>query len=290
MNSPLERRKVRLRGLGGLAVCGVPGDRASAAGTSPRIAPPAFAAPCTRGHNPRRRILRFSSGEFIRSWRGLGGLRVCRVPGACASAAGHPRIAPPAFAAPCTRGHNPRRRILRFSSGEFIRSWRGLGGLAVCGVPGACASAAGTSPRIAPLVFAAPRTRGHNPRRRILRFSSGEFIRSWSGLGGPAECGVSRTGASAAGGSYRPRTSVIPKERTTGTFLHPNACARLRNLPSAMGGGPPSRRGGGRFGGLPRTRGSGGGLPRLPSRSPTVDSSALQRVARGEVRRGRASE
>jgi hypothetical protein len=32
MNSPLERRKVRLRGLGGTAVCGVPRACASAAG------------------------------------------------------------------------------------------------------------------------------------------------------------------------------------------------------------------------------------------------------------------
>jgi hypothetical protein len=31
MNSPLENRKVRLRGLGGPAVCGVPGTCASAA-------------------------------------------------------------------------------------------------------------------------------------------------------------------------------------------------------------------------------------------------------------------
>jgi hypothetical protein len=30
MNSPLEIRKVRLRGLGGQAVCGVPGNCASA--------------------------------------------------------------------------------------------------------------------------------------------------------------------------------------------------------------------------------------------------------------------
>jgi hypothetical protein len=30
MNSPLEKRKVRLRGLGGPAVCGVPGTCASA--------------------------------------------------------------------------------------------------------------------------------------------------------------------------------------------------------------------------------------------------------------------
>jgi biopolymer transport protein TolQ len=35
MNSPLENRKVRLRGLGGPAVCGVPGTRASATGHFP---------------------------------------------------------------------------------------------------------------------------------------------------------------------------------------------------------------------------------------------------------------
>jgi hypothetical protein len=33
MNSPLQDRKVRLRGLGGQAVCGVPGTCASATGT-----------------------------------------------------------------------------------------------------------------------------------------------------------------------------------------------------------------------------------------------------------------
>jgi hypothetical protein len=32
MNSPLQRRKVRLRGLGGLTACGVPGTCASATG------------------------------------------------------------------------------------------------------------------------------------------------------------------------------------------------------------------------------------------------------------------
>jgi hypothetical protein len=32
MNSPLEIRKVRLRGLGGHTVCGVPGTGASATG------------------------------------------------------------------------------------------------------------------------------------------------------------------------------------------------------------------------------------------------------------------
>jgi hypothetical protein len=36
MNSPLENRKVRLRGLGGPAVCGVPGTFASAAGVISR--------------------------------------------------------------------------------------------------------------------------------------------------------------------------------------------------------------------------------------------------------------
>ena len=35
MNSPLENRKVRLRGLGGPAACGVPNDRASATMRSP---------------------------------------------------------------------------------------------------------------------------------------------------------------------------------------------------------------------------------------------------------------
>jgi hypothetical protein len=34
MNSPLESRKVRLRGLGGPAACGVPGTCASATGRS----------------------------------------------------------------------------------------------------------------------------------------------------------------------------------------------------------------------------------------------------------------
>jgi hypothetical protein len=35
MNSPLERRKVRLRGLGGPAACGIPRACASAAGDAP---------------------------------------------------------------------------------------------------------------------------------------------------------------------------------------------------------------------------------------------------------------
>jgi hypothetical protein len=35
MNSPLEIRKVRLRGLGGMVVCGIPGTCASAAGLVP---------------------------------------------------------------------------------------------------------------------------------------------------------------------------------------------------------------------------------------------------------------
>jgi hypothetical protein len=34
-NSPLEKRKVRLRGLGGQTVCGVPGTCASAIGSRP---------------------------------------------------------------------------------------------------------------------------------------------------------------------------------------------------------------------------------------------------------------
>jgi hypothetical protein len=45
MNSPLENRKVRLRGLGGTAVCGVPGTCASAAGRSGRMRTP-------RRHHP----------------------------------------------------------------------------------------------------------------------------------------------------------------------------------------------------------------------------------------------
>jgi hypothetical protein len=38
MNSPLENRKVRLRGLGGRGVCGGPGTCASATGAFPRHA------------------------------------------------------------------------------------------------------------------------------------------------------------------------------------------------------------------------------------------------------------
>jgi hypothetical protein len=37
MNSPLGKRKVRLRGLGGPAVCGIPGTGASATGGTIRI-------------------------------------------------------------------------------------------------------------------------------------------------------------------------------------------------------------------------------------------------------------
>jgi hypothetical protein len=36
MNSPLQLHKVRLRGLGGMAVCGVPGTCASATGNNHR--------------------------------------------------------------------------------------------------------------------------------------------------------------------------------------------------------------------------------------------------------------
>jgi hypothetical protein len=91
----LQNHEVRLRGLGGPAVCGVPRTGASATGAG-RSAPAQVAAPGTRGHNPRRRISRFSSGEFIRSWRGLGGRGVCGVPRTGAAATGgsgrHPRV------------------------------------------------------------------------------------------------------------------------------------------------------------------------------------------------------
>jgi hypothetical protein len=71
----LEGHEVRLRGLGA-------GTCASAAGTlSHRFAWTPVAAFRTCGNSPRRRTLRFSSRELIRSWRGLGGPAVCGVPG-----------------------------------------------------------------------------------------------------------------------------------------------------------------------------------------------------------------
>ena len=49
MNSPLESRKVRLRGLGGPAVCGVPRTGAPATGRSPH---PAMSSAESRGAPP----------------------------------------------------------------------------------------------------------------------------------------------------------------------------------------------------------------------------------------------
>jgi hypothetical protein len=91
-----------------------------------------------RAHNPRRRILRFSRGEFIRSgWRrGFVTKNTrCHPEGAprgtlpSPDPGARPKDLLPASDPPVgtrhTRGHNPRRRILRRPSGEFIRSWWG---------------------------------------------------------------------------------------------------------------------------------------------------------------------
>ena len=89
MNSPLERRKVRLRGLGGPGVCGAPrGYAPQPVFLSHRCVSALVVAFRARGYSPRRRTSRTSSGEFIRSRRGLGGPGVCGAPRGCASAAG----------------------------------------------------------------------------------------------------------------------------------------------------------------------------------------------------------
>jgi hypothetical protein len=85
----------------------------------------------TGGRNSRRRTSRFPSREFIRPAAGAGFNRghrtVCHSEGAP-----HPivrmhnlrRASRGRPAAHGTGGYNPRRRISRCSSGEFIRSWR----------------------------------------------------------------------------------------------------------------------------------------------------------------------
>jgi hypothetical protein len=68
MNSPLELHKVHLRGLGGPAVCGIP--RTCASATVSAASAPFKSA----GHPPLQSAkadFAISSGEFIRSWRGL---------------------------------------------------------------------------------------------------------------------------------------------------------------------------------------------------------------------------
>jgi hypothetical protein len=89
MNSPRESRKVRLRGLGGPAACGVPRTCASAAGVI-------FGS--SEGASGRPRLGRLKprlQGHKVRL-RGLGGPAACGVPRTCASAAGairrHPSI------------------------------------------------------------------------------------------------------------------------------------------------------------------------------------------------------
>jgi poly(3-hydroxybutyrate) depolymerase len=75
MKSPLQGRKVRLRGLGGPAPCGVSGTCASATGSSDQRKEHKSRLQRhtvrlrgqTGGHSPRRRTSRLSSGEFIRS-------------------------------------------------------------------------------------------------------------------------------------------------------------------------------------------------------------------------------
>jgi acetyl esterase/lipase len=110
MNSPLEIRKVRLRGLGGPAVCGVPNTRASATGT---IALVSLAMTI-----PRERHAEFPASSTVSARPGSPPLESSWIAGA-----------------PRTGGHNPRRRISRLSSGDFNRSRNGLGALAEWMVP-----------------------------------------------------------------------------------------------------------------------------------------------------------
>jgi hypothetical protein len=175
MNSLQQLHEVRLRGLGGPDVCGVSGTGASATGALDRLRPGRL-KPRLQSHEVRL--------------RGLGGPDVCGVPCTGASAT------------------NPRRRISRSSSGEFIRSWCGPGGPDVCGVPRTGASAT-------------------NPRRRILRSSSGEFIRSWCGVGGSA--------------GNRIRSIDFLKERRARLCARTTTGARPKDLLSAARG-PESRR------------------------------------------------
>jgi hypothetical protein len=120
MNSPLQLHEVHLRGLGGPAVCGTPRTCASA---TMAVASAPFQSARHPPLQSAKADFAISSGEFIRSWRGLGGPAVCGIPRTCASATVSADSAP--FESPCTHRYSPRRRTLRFSSGEFIRSWRG---------------------------------------------------------------------------------------------------------------------------------------------------------------------
>jgi len=121
MNSPLERRKVRLRGLGGPAVCGAPRPGASAAGARCRRLLPGRLKPRLQRHEVRL--------------RGLGGPAVCGVPRSGASVAGvRCRRLLPGRLKPRLRRHEVRLR--------------GLGGPAACGAPRPGASATGREGRL----------------------------------------------------------------------------------------------------------------------------------------------
>jgi hypothetical protein len=90
MNSPLELRKVRLRGLGGQGVCGVPGTSPSAAGVSRQVSSRRSVGALNRvACRPPFQERMNSPLELHKvRLRGLGGQGVCGVPGTSPSAAG----------------------------------------------------------------------------------------------------------------------------------------------------------------------------------------------------------
>jgi hypothetical protein len=149
-------------------VCGVPRTGASAGRV--RRLPPWRLKPRLELHKIRL--------------RGFSGLATFGVPRTGASATRDLRPAPTEVVARGTCGYSPRRRTSRFSSGDFNRSWCGLGGLASSGVPRTGASATGRIRRLRPWRLK-PRLELHEIRLR--------------GFGGPVVCGAPRTGASAAG-------------------------------------------------------------------------------------------
>jgi hypothetical protein len=108
----------------------------------------------------------------------------------------HP--AAPRGPSPGSSPRHPPPRSLRGRVGE--------GGAADCTAP--CCTA---------------RTCGYSPRRRTLRFPSGEFIRSWggSGRGAPAPRATSS-------GANRPSRHVFRSEPHLATDLPVNACLRNR--------------------------------------------------------------
>jgi hypothetical protein len=110
MNSPLGKRKVRLRGLGGQVACGVPGTCSSATGRSPDWN--------RNGHNSGRRLHEFR-------FRGRSGPRVCCTPSDHRSSqviddgcgGGHHAVVAvsrPAVETAAGKSRNPPSRIARF--------------------------------------------------------------------------------------------------------------------------------------------------------------------------------